>query len=254
MILRLLLGFLVLVFVLALLRLAWLRWQPRGRQLAVSLGVAAVVLLLIVAVATGRLHWLFSVPAAIALFAVRALPLLRGLGNLGGTAAGAGSGPSGGNRSRVETRLVRMVLDHDTGGLNGEVLEGPLAGRDLDDLGEADLFGLHRRGLDEDPDSARVLETYLDRRFGSDWRARAGVDDGAGDGADDDRRDADRGLMPRSEALAVLGLEADPDRDGIIRAHRRLMQQFHPDRGGSDYLAAQLNRAKDRLLDDLAEQ
>jgi len=59
--------------------------------------------------------------------------------------------------------------------------------------------------------------------------------------------------MPRSEALAVLGLEDDPDRDSIIRAHRRLMQQFHPDRGGSDYLAAQLNRAKDRLLDDLAE-
>jgi hypothetical protein len=249
MILRLLLGFLAGVFVLALLRLAWLRWQPRGRQLAVTLGVAGLVLLLIVAVASGRLHWLFSVPAAIALFAVRALPLFRGLRNLGG--AGAGAGPSGGNRSRVETRLVRMVLDHDTGGLNGEVLEGPLAGRDLDDLAEADLLGLHRRGLEEDPDTARILETYLDRRFGSEWRARAGTT--ADDEARDEPRDADRGHMPRSEALAVLGLEDDPDRDSIIRAHRRLMQQFHPDRGGSDYLAAQLNRAKDRLLDDLAE-
>jgi hypothetical protein len=249
MILRLLLGFLAGVFVLALLRLAWLRWQPRGRQLAVTLGVAGLVLLLIVAVASGRLHWLFSVPAAIALFAFRALPLFRGLRNLGG--AGAGAGPSGGNRSRVETRLVRMVLDHDTGGLNGEVLEGPLAGRDLDDLAEADLLGLHRRGLEEDPDTARILETYLDRRFGSEWRARAGTT--ADDEARDEPRDADRGHMPRSEALAVLGLEDDPDRDSIIRAHRRLMQQFHPDRGGSDYLAAQLNRAKDRLLDDLAE-
>ncbi|MDZ7825741.1 MAG: molecular chaperone DnaJ [Gammaproteobacteria bacterium] len=239
------------MFVLALLRLAWLRWQPRGRQLALSLGVAGLVLLLIVAVATGRLHWLFSVPAAIALFASRALPLLRGLRHLGGVGPGSAAGPSGGNRSRVETRLVRMVLDHDTGSLNGEVLEGPLAGRDLDDLGEADLFGLHRRGLEQDPDTARILETYLDRRFGPDWRARAGTR--ADDESGHEHRDADRGQMPRSEALAVLGLEDDPDRDTIIRAHRRLMQQFHPDRGGSDYLAAQLNRAKDRLLDDLAE-
>lgn len=250
MILRLLLGFLAAVFVLALLRLAWLRWQLRGRQLAVSLGVAGLVLLLIVSVASGRLHWLASVPAAIALFASRALPLLRGLRHLGSAGTGAGATPSGGNRSRVETRLVRMVLDHDTGALNGEVLEGPLAGRDLDDLGEADLFRLHRQGLEEDSDTARILETYLDRRLGPEWRARAGTADDREEGGD---QETHRGHMPRREALAVLGLEDEPDRDTIVRAHRRLMQQFHPDRGGSDYLAAQLNRAKDRLLDDLVE-
>ena len=50
--------------------------------------------------------------------------------------------------------------------------------------------------------------------------------------------------MSRSEALEVLGLEGRPGRDEIIAAHRRLMQRVHPDRGGSKFLAQQLNEAK----------
>lgn len=56
------------------------------------------------------------------------------------------------------------------------------------------------------------------------------------------------GKMSRDEAYRVLGLAPGATREKIIEAHRRLIQKVHPDRGGSDYLAAKLNQAKDILL------
>ncbi|MBD2859572.1 DnaJ domain-containing protein [Spongiibacter sp. KMU-158] len=56
------------------------------------------------------------------------------------------------------------------------------------------------------------------------------------------------GNMSRNEALAILGLKETASEDDIIQAHRQLMQKLHPDRGGNDYLASQLNAAKETLL------
>jgi len=56
------------------------------------------------------------------------------------------------------------------------------------------------------------------------------------------------GQLSREQACAILGLSANPSAADITSAHRKLMQKLHPDRGGSDYLAAQINLAKDTLL------
>ena len=55
-------------------------------------------------------------------------------------------------------------------------------------------------------------------------------------------------VMTRSQALQILGLPPEADREAVIKAHRSLMGRLHPDRGGSDYLAKRINQAKDFLL------
>ncbi|MGE0715901.1 MAG: DnaJ domain-containing protein [Alphaproteobacteria bacterium] len=146
------------------------------------------------------------------------------------------AGPSPGQTSEVDTRFVSMTLNHDTGGLSGTVKEGPLAGRPLDSLSFAEAVGLWRQAVAADADSARVIEGWLDRAHGEDWRERAAPPDGGG------------GAMTEAEALEVLGLEKGADADEIRAAHRRLMLSNHPDRGGSTWVAAKINQAKDVLL------
>jgi DnaJ homolog subfamily C member 19 len=63
------------------------------------------------------------------------------------------------------------------------------------------------------------------------------------------RRSGNR--MARDQALEILGLGTRPTREEVLAAHRRLIQKLHPDRGGSNFLAQQLNEAKERLLEDL---
>jgi hypothetical protein len=151
------------------------------------------------------------------------------------------NGPSAARDSTVETRFIRMTLDHDTGAMSGTVLEGHFAGMRLEELRPDQLLALLRECRAEDEEAARLLEAYLDR-VRANWH-----DEMAGD-------EARGGPSPSSpdvtveEAYAILGLAPGADAEAIKAAHHRLMKQLHPDHGGTDYLATKINRARDVLL------
>lgn len=164
----------------------------------------------------------------------------------------AASGPTPGKRSEVETRMLHMILDHDSGEMSGTVQVGAQAGRGLETLTFFELLGLREECRVEDPQSVSLLETYLERRYGADWRERAEGKEEAGAS----RGSGGRGprkpstAMSRAEAFEILGLEEGASREEIKEAYRRLMMKLHPDAGGTAYLAAKLNQAKDLLLGD----
>ena len=178
------------------------------------------------------------------------MPELMGLGGIVVTGlvarwlrnrpSGGFSSPGTGGRTEVRTAFIQAWIDHGSGDVGGTVLAGRFAGRMLDALAEAELRQLHAE-CGGDADSLRVLEAYLDRRLGADWRqARTHDEAPPPRGARSD--------MSRDEALAVLGLAEGASPDEIKAAHRRLIQRVHPDVGGSADLAARINRAKDILL------
>jgi hypothetical protein len=152
------------------------------------------------------------------------------------------SRPSPGVVSRVRSAMIEMELDHDTGDMAGTVLAGPHAGRRLDDLREPELQALLAECAARDPDGLRLMEAYLDRRFPG-WRIDADRDQNPGPNIH-----AKAGAMTEEEAYQILGLEPGASAEEIRRAHRTLMKKLHPDQGGTTYLAARVNGAKEILL------
>jgi len=177
------------------------------------------------------------------LLPVAAPLLLVGLGllGLGGFVPGwpfGGARPTPGNRSEVRTGVLVMELDHDSGSMDGEVLTGRFAGRRLSAMPLADLKALAQDCADAGDQSLELLEAYLDRHHDG-WRQGGGGERGASSAS---------GPMDAAEARAILGVGPDAGEPEIRAAHRRLMKLYHPDHGGSSYLAAKVNRAKDVLL------
>ncbi len=173
-----------------------------------------------------------------------AIPVfLAGLGLIGKTAAypngfNWGKPRETGQKSKVETSMLAMELDHDSGKMDGTVKQGPSAGKQLSTLSLPELQALHNLCGNAGDQSAALLEAWLDRaraNWKDEWeQPRAKPDQSAG-------------KMSITEAYAILGLKPGASNDDIKLAHRRLMKQVHPDHGGSDYLAAKINAAKDLL-------
>ena len=154
-----------------------------------------------------------------------------------------GQGPvSTGSVSRIRTAMIEMDIDHQNGAMGGTVLAGLYLGRSLAELGPAELRELAASCRRDDPDGARLLQSYLDRRFAG-RRENAEGDRDAGT-----RPNAERGAMTQQEAYQILGLEPGSEAEAVRRAHRNLMKKLHPDQGGSTYLASRVNQAKDVLL------
>jgi hypothetical protein len=149
---------------------------------------------------------------------------------------------SQGQVSRVRSAFLEMELDHDTGAMRGRILAGRHEGASLDSLDLATLTGFL---VDIDEESRALLMAYLDRRQPS-WREHAQADAAAGGSAG--RAAWPSGKMTEEEAYQILGLQPGASAEEIGRAHRSLMKKLHPDQGGSTYLAARVNEAKDILL------
>jgi DnaJ-domain-containing protein 1 len=131
-----------------------------------------------------------------------------------------------------------MELDHDSGSMRGRVIAGRHQGVELERLDVETLISMFSE-IDEE--SRALLAAYLDRRDPS-WSEHAQADATAG------RRTTASGKMSEQEAYQILGLEPGASADDIGRAHRTLMKKLHPDQGGSTYLAARINEAKEILL------
>jgi hypothetical protein len=145
---------------------------------------------------------------------------------------------AGDGKSSVRSASLEMSLDHVTGAIEGRVLRGRFSGRALSDFSETERTEFLAELRANDAQGAQLFEAYLDR-ISPGWRA--GAEPGF-PGAAPSR------AMTVEEAYMVLGLNRRATRDEVLAAHRNLMKRFHPDQGGSTYLAAQVNEAKDLLL------
>jgi len=231
----LILGLIIAFLVYAALR-AFVNTNPKTivKNLRSIGGIAALVLAILMGV-TGR--FALAVPLIFV-----AISLLRG--NVSGFNPFPGSAnKSQGQHSRVRTRTIEMDLDHDTGDMEGRVVAGQFSSRMLSSMDEAELTQLYAECQNGDPQAAQLLDAYMNRRFAS-WREEHGSDAGAS-GQAGIRSD---GPISREEAYEILGLEPGAGKLDIRRAHRKLMKKLHPDQGGSTYLAAKINEAKDLLL------
>jgi hypothetical protein len=152
-----------------------------------------------------------------------------------------GGGKTSGQNSRARSAMIEMRLDHASGQMSGWVIAGPLQGQSLDMLTRPACLDLYETCLRDDPEGARLLEAYLDRRFAG-WREAAQGQADAGSAQ------SFSGPMTEKEAYETLGLAQGAGADEIIRAHRALMKKLHPDHGGATSLAARVNQAKDVLL------
>ena len=230
-------------------------------------GCAALLLLLLVgrllmgadprklAAVLRRAGGIVALAAAGFLIMRGALPLAIPLAVFGLALVGRGSwfglgGPFGsaqkspGQTSQVRTDRLEMQLDHDSGRMDGKVLTGRFAGRALSSFTDQEALALLDEFQAEGAQEAALIEAYLDWRLPG-WRDQ-GEEKAAKEEAPRDRPCANR--MSAEEAYAVLGLDKGASEDDIRQAHRRLMMKMHPDQGGSTYLAARINEAKEVLL------
>ena len=225
----------VLVGIVALLIILWfvnkfVQADPKGASFLIQKGGGAA-----------------AIVAAVFLFSIGqlavALPLaFMGFGLLGWLPLdmfGIQARKSAGQASRVRSAFVEMELDHDTGAMRGRILAGRHQGAALETLDSPTLIGLL---TDFDEESRALLMAYLDRRDPR-WREHTQAGTAAGQGSP-----ARSGKMTEEEAYQILGLQPGASPEEIGRAHRMLMKKLHPDQGGSTYLAARVNQAKDVLL------
>ncbi len=242
---------LIRVIILVLLLLLIFYLLARYRRLDIDrqknarrfLALMAFSALLIALILSGRISWLFALLGGL-------LPLIPRLARFG-----FGAWPAirpyfqryqQNRQSSMRARYVSLQIDMLSGALQGEVLEGEFAGQKLQILSREQLLSLLRDCQQHDAPSAALLVAYLDREK-SGWK-----DDDDGAYKEQASRPGSDSVMGVQQAREILGVDDEAGRKVVIKAHKQLMQKMHPDRGGSVYLAGQINKARDVLLAEMS--
>lgn len=194
-------------------------------------GFWLILALSVYLIITGRMHWLGAGIAALIpvlrtllVWGTRAGPLLRLFGRFK-------TSPS-----QFRTQFLVISMNFTTGSVEGEIISGDYNGKKLSELSQDELKQLSQQYKTVDKESYVLLQAYL---------IRSGSNN---DQAYQQYNPANFNELTETEAYEILGLPNTASKDEIVKAHKRLMQRMHPDRGGSDYLAAKINAAKDQLV------
>ncbi len=226
-----------ILVILALIAIIWgakyINRQPpaKKKRLWIQVAIYGTAAVLIVLALTGRVHWIGAAFAAI-------LPILRTLLSYTPRIFSfiqpwfmRKMRSQNVDAKSANTTILHFVVD-DSGNMGGTVISGPHSGRKIDDLSESELLEL-MQFCQQDRDSHQLIAAFIRKYHPHLFQTKSPT----------------QSDMSENEALEVLGLAGDYSKTEVVAAHRKLMQKFHPDRGGSDYLAAKINTAKDVLLD-----
>jgi hypothetical protein len=223
--------------------------KEQRKKAGAKAGVLAFIAGLIFLTVTGKLYILAALGTGLIVLAKRLFPFLRYFPLFQGLfqKAKAKKSSATSKHSTVETSLLKMTLDHESGEIDGQLLDTVSEGKYLSEFELPDLISLYIVAGKQYPDSIEILATYLDRKYGTDWREAANAENGSQESGQNSR-ESDDSEMTVIEAYAVLGLDNNAAEEEIIAAHRKLMLKLHPDKGGSNYLATKINLAKDLLV------
>ncbi|VAW60507.1 DnaJ domain protein [hydrothermal vent metagenome] len=215
-------------------RLRWLSVEQKKRYLKLA-AITGGIALLVVLTLTGKLNWLLAGVGALLALLPKVARLLMG--------AWPRISPyfnryQQNKHSSMQTQFIHLQVSLITGELQGEVLQGKHKGEKLQLMSLAQLLSLLDECREGDSASALLLASYLDRTHAG-W---------SGDEAEEFKPSGADAEMGQQQARDILGVPASATKKDINKAHKRLMQKLHPDRGGSDYLAQQINQARDLLL------
>ena len=144
--------------------------------------------------------------------------------------------------STLRTSSLLLTMNSQSGQINGTVLQGSFNGRLLSELSNDELSSFYQACEQHDPEALQLLQTYISRER-KEWSGTQYQQSSNAAKIDDE--------LSVREACDILGVKNDANKKMILEAYRALMRQLHPDKGGSNYLAAKVNAAKAVLLKHL---
>lgn len=236
MIIRVILIVAVLYFIFSAFNKVQKAKPKKRKSLLIGYAVYSIIGLLLLAFFTGKLHWLGAVAAgAVGLLRVglptlmRLAPLAKFLGK---------NAPFGSPAFNTEFLVLR--LDISSGVITGEIKSGPHAGKKLSELSNEDFTELEQHYAAKDKRSLYLLRIYRQKNSQH-------TNQGHSESSSQDFS-APTSNPSFDEALQILGIDKNTEKKDVDKAHKRLIQKLHPDRGGNDYLASRVNLARDIVL------